>query len=41
MTDKAKHLTQNPREWQEGFNAGRRGLLRKNPYELGTDEALA
>jgi hypothetical protein len=31
-----------PKEaYQQGFNAGRRGLPRKNPYPHGSDEALA
>jgi hypothetical protein len=40
MTDKPR-VAQDPKAWQEGFNAGRRGLPRKNPYPSGSDEALA
>jgi hypothetical protein len=40
MTDNP-HIAQNPKVWQEGFNARRRGLPRKNPYKIGSEEAHA
>ena len=36
-----RHITQPPKSWQEGFNAGRRWLPRKNPYPIHSDDALA
>jgi hypothetical protein len=39
MTDRP--IMQLPTTWQEGYDAGRRGLPRKNPYSTESVDALA
>jgi ribosome modulation factor len=41
MTSKtAKDAKENPRAWEEGYQAGRHGLARgANPYPTGSDNA--
>ena len=34
-------MTQPPKAWHEGYDAGRRWLPRKNPYLTESDDALA
>jgi hypothetical protein len=41
MTDKSR-ITQDPKAWREGYNAGRRRLgIRANPYPRDSAESFA
>ena len=41
MTDNLKRITQPPKAWHEGYDAGRRWVPRENPYSTESDDALA